>query len=591
MATVRGGRGLVDPLSRRGVLGLWASLAGAAALAAACGGSKKEESGGVKAEIEQIGTRAEAGQDVIKAGVYNGPIPPSKEEQDPLKHAKRGGAVTYLSLDPPHLDMSRSQSCTVYNVNDMVYNKLVRAKVGPLADPYKIELEGDLAESWQVSPDNKEWIFKIRQGVRFHNVEPVKGRELTVEDVKLNLERYKASPAQKDIFELMDRVEIVDRSTVRVLLKQGFAGFAGSIATFSFIIPKELMEGNLAQQKAVGTGPFVLQEWTPKQGVTYTRNPDYWEKGYPFVERATMRVIPDTAAALAAYRAKEVDIGGGTTATKEEITSLVRADPDTVVQVLATSRGGNVNGLQFNLKNKMFQDIRVRRALSMAIDRKGIADTLYDGRGQGFSSPAIPWVFAFDKEPTLADQGPWYQYKPDEARRLLREAGVAGTKNVDFVYWYQRTTAPLIQQMWKDVGFEINLREVDNPTHIQLLNNYKWDDTIGIVWGSPHYEVDGWVYPFYKTGGGLNYNYVADPDLDRLLEAQRLEGDPTKRKAILKQIWDHLHDKVYEVWWPQNYTSYNWRSYVRNYRIHAFMGTTGCYTTGNMLRQIWIDKS
>ena len=168
---------------------------------------------------------------------------------------------------------------------------------------------------------------------------------------------------------------------------------------------------------------------------------------------------------------------------------------------------------------------------------------------------------------------------------------MAGTKNVEFVYWYQRTSAPLIQQMWKDVGFEINLREVDNPTHIQLLNNYKWEETVGIVWGSPHYEVDGWLYPFYKTGGGLNYNYVADPDLDKLLDAQRAEGDATKRRAILKQIWDHLQDKVYEVWWPQNFTTYNWRSYVRNYRLHGFMGTTGCYTTGNMIRQIWIDKA
>ena len=399
MSADQGSSGLTGGLSRRSMIALWGELAAASAIADACGGGTKkaeDTAGDARAPIEQIGQQAQAGQDIVKPGVYQGPIPVSKEEEDPVKNGKRGGTVTFLSLDPPHLDMSRSQSCTVYNVNDMVYNKLVRAKVGPKADAFKIELEGDLAESWTVSPDNKEWVFKIRQGVKFHNKAPVNGRELNVEDVKLNLERYQKSAAQKDIFELMDRVEVVDRSTVRVLLKQPFAGFAGSIATFSFIIPKELMDGNTAQQTAIGTGPFILDEWTPKQGVKYSRNPDYWEKGYPFVDKAVMRVIPDTAAALAAYRSKEIDIGGGGTTTKDEIDSLMKADPDTVVQILATSRGGNVNGLQFNLKNKMFQDIRVRRALSMAIDRKGIADTLYDGRGQGFSDIAIPWVFAFE---------------------------------------------------------------------------------------------------------------------------------------------------------------------------------------------------
>ncbi len=563
-----------------------AGLAGASLLG--CGGSG--DGGGSGSLGGKTVTETGA---VLKPGVYEGVIPASEEEANWRTGGKRGGVWNYLSLDPPHLDMATSLSCTVYNVNDMVYNKLVRGKMPPDGDSFKLDLEPDLAESWESKPDGTEVVFRLRKGVQFQNVAPTMGREFTSEDAKLTFERYKSAGVQKDAFEFVTRVEAPDKYTLKVVLSKPFAGFVGSIASYSFIWPKELAIDDAERRKtAVGTGAFVLDKWTPKEGAQYSRNPNYFEKGLPFLDKANMFVIPDDAAALAAYRSKQIDVPpGGAVTTKLQREDVLKSDPDTVIQILPTSRGGNVNGLQFRLDQAPWKDERVRRALSMAIDRKAFTDNQYDGLGGGFSGPAIPWSFVFDKVPTVADQGPWYQFNPAEAKKLLNAALPGGLK-AKFVSWYQRNTFQLIQQMWKEnLGVEVDARQVDNPTHITILTGRNYEDMVGIVWGPPSYELDGWVYPYYYSKGGLNYNFVDDPALDQLLDRQRAELDNERRKQLFKQLWTHLHDKMYEIWWPQNYTIYGWRSSVRNFRLHGIMGTAACYSTGNAARRVWIDKT
>jgi peptide/nickel transport system substrate-binding protein len=565
-----------------------AGLAGAGLLG--CGGGSGNGGGGSGSLGGKSVTDTGA---VLRPGIYEGVIPASQEEANWRSVGKRGDTWNFLSLDPPHLDMATSLSCTVYNVNDMVYNKLVRGKMPPDGDSFKVELEPDLAESWEIKPDGMEVTFHLRKGVQFQNVPPTNGREFTAEDARLSFERYKSSGVQKDFFAQVGRIEAPDNYTLKVVLDKPFAGFVGTTASYSFIFPKELATNDPERRKtAVGTGAFVLDKWTPKEGVQYSRNPNYFEKGLPFLDKANMFVIPDDATALAAYRSRQIDVPpGGAVTTKIQRDDVMKSDPDTVIQILPISRGGNVNGLQWRLDKSPWKDERARRALSMAIDRKAFADNQYDGLGGGFSSPAIPWSFVFDQPPTLADQGQWYQFNPSEAKKLWSAAG-AGNVTGKFVSWYQRNTFQLIQQMWKaNLGFEVDAREVDNPTHITILTQRNYEDMVGIVWGPPNYELDGWVYPYYRSDGGLNYNFVNDSTLDQLLDKQRVELDNEKRKQLFKQLWDYLNDKVYEIWWPQNYYIYGWRSIVRNFRQHGLMGTSSCYTTGNVARRVWIDRT
>jgi peptide/nickel transport system substrate-binding protein len=110
------------------------------------------------------------------------------------------------------------------------------------------------------------------------------------------------------------------------------------------------------------------------------------------------------------------------------------------------------------------------------------------------------------------------------------------------------------------------------------------------AWYIPGYDVDSEIYPFLHSQGAKNYGFYKDPEMDKLLEAQRREQDPEKRRQILRQSWDRQLDQMPLAWTPTSRTLTGWRSYVKNYRPHGIMGTTSCYTTGNQVRILWLDK-
>jgi ABC-type transport system substrate-binding protein len=110
-----------------------------------------------------------------------------------------------------------------------------------------------------------------------------------------------------------------------------------------------------------------------------------------------------------------------------------------------------------------------------------------------------------------------------------------------------------------------------------------------MVWGPPNHSIDGWIYPWYITGGGLNYNSVSNPELDNLLKQQRREADATKRKDVLKQIDKLLLSENYDIWWPQAWYRQAWTPALKNFRQHGFMGTSTCYSCEQMSR-VWLDR-
>ncbi|MBI2885646.1 MAG: ABC transporter substrate-binding protein [Chloroflexi bacterium] len=548
---------------------------------------------------ERAGTGQVGGAEVagikIPVGIPDHPFPvirpPDEKEKDPSKY-RTGGDFRYLSLDPPHLDISLASSCTVYNVNDMVYSKLVRAKLGPTANPFLIELEPDLAKSWDISADGKTYTFKLHEGAKFQNLPPVNGREVTAEDVLWNYQEYAKAGVQRSYFELVDKMEAVDKHTFRITLKQPFPDFLPGLAEMSYIRPKEIREadGNFRKQ-AIGSGPFILEEWSPKQGVKYRKNPDYFERDtagnrMPYLDRAQMFVIPDAAVSRAAYRAGQVDVVGATLIQDAEET--LKSNPDTIFESAGSGlTRGNINGVHVRLDKPPFNDLRVRRALSMALDRQGLNDTLYEGRGT--MSMGMYWVFWTDQFPNLKDYGPWYQHNPTEAKKLLAEAGFPNGISINLVDWYLRTPADVLVAQWKESGINVKRREVDNPTHVVMLNEKKWDEMTGVIWGIPSYTVDASIYPWWHSKGSKNFDNLSDPELDRLLEAQRAELDPAKRKKLLEQIWQRNLDQVYQIWWPTSRGMYGYPKHIKNLRGHAIVGTTSCYTTG-IARHVWIDK-
>src|SRR5690606_6721893 len=156
-------------------------------------------------------------------------------------------------LDPPRMDLNRTLSCTIYHTLNYTNNKLVRGHTGAKAPLFTVEIEPDLAESWE-DTDSTEFTFNLHKGIKTHNVEPTNGRGFTSEDVVAGLEMYRAGGTQEDAFAAVTSIEAPDDYTVKISLDQPLADFPTNIASWSFIYVKELVDNDdLRQEKAIGT--------------------------------------------------------------------------------------------------------------------------------------------------------------------------------------------------------------------------------------------------------------------------------------------------------------------------------------------------
>lgn len=587
-------------LSRRSVLGLWAGMGGAAAFAAACGGSKDKGEQQAGGEASTGGTVAGQSGAVakIQPGHYEKQLAASQEELNAKETARRGGSIRFRYLDPPHFDAAAAYSCTLYDTHALVYNKVIRERGNAQADTLKLELEPDLAEKWeQPAPDATEFVFTFRKNVKWQNRPPVGGRAFNAEDVKLVWERYGAGGVQKDSFSLVDRMELPDPYTLRVKLKEPYVDFAATIAAYAWVTPRELwLNSDKIRTEAIGTGAFIRESWTPKQGSVFVRNPDYWELGadgrsLPYLDRVEAVANDNQPTRKALFRSGDLD--QYVTANKADGDDLVKTNPNTVWFDVPQTRGGNVNGFTFNLQNPKFKDKRVRNAISMGIDRVNFDALLYDGLSKGFANTSLPWPYVYDQQPAPQDQGPTFQHNPAEAKKLLT---AAGAENLEFevVEFYMTSgsnnTFEPAQDMLRNIGVKLVNRHVDNPTAIQTISQRNYKEGINMVWGPPPYSVDAWIYPWYITNGATNYIFLSDPELDNLLRAQRKETDAAKRRGILRQIDRYLNDQNFDIWFPQDWQREMWPAFLKNYRTHGFVGSMTCYGAGQ-LRAVWVDKS
>ena len=282
-------------ISRRSVLrGAGVGTLGltAAALIGCSSGSKAPaSSGGAAADGSKP---LSADQVRLKAGqTYTG-IFPTAAEQDPLKNGKKGGTYKFRIFDSPTMDFNKILSSTVNTPNDLTKSKLFRLALGPKVDAGAIGIENDLVEAYEVSKDATQYTLKLRKGVKFHNVKPVNGRELNSEDVKLSIDRYNAGGVQKDVFAQVTSMQMPDQYTIVIKLDQPMVEFPRVAASWSYIDAKEMIADNkYLSEHAVGTGPFIQTAWVPKDGQDFTRHPDYFEKGLPFLDKIVGKVIDD----------------------------------------------------------------------------------------------------------------------------------------------------------------------------------------------------------------------------------------------------------------------------------------------------------
>jgi peptide/nickel transport system substrate-binding protein len=592
---------------RGAALGL-TGIAGAALIGCGADDGPADPATGAATGVQAPTPAAQAGdqpvpadQVRIPAGLYDGPVPPTPAEANPGVNAKRGGTLLMRYLDPPRMDLSRTLSCTIYHTLSYTTNKLTVAKMGANADPFLVDIEPDLAESWEMSDDGQRHTFHLREGVKFHDKAPVNGREFVAQDIVDTVSMY-SEGSQADVFSMVESIETPDDHTVVFNLDQPLADFPTAVAAWSWIYPSELVDdSDLRQEISIGTGPFIQEQWVRAERSSFIANPDYWGRDnagnpLPYVDRIEALVQSDTNALRAGFATDNYfDFAGRDVADMEDQFSRNR---ETMVgSTYPRSRGANVNGFQFQMRNPTYQDDRVRRAFSLAFDRDE-----YDlARNNGdninpdgaYSNAPMPWPYLFDSYPTMAENGPWYQFDPAEASKMMQAAGYTAQNPLvtEMPSFYYRTelaqlVVPGINQNLPEVN--ITFREVDNPTHVTLMSDRNFSDTIGFLWGPPGYTMDQWIYPFYHSTGSLNYGSVEDSDLDALLVAQRAESNPDAQRDLWMQVWDRIHDQVYQAWFPEPLVRVGWHNYVMNFRWHGLVGSYTCYAS-TQAKELWLD--
>src|SRR5439155_679170 len=299
--------------------------------------------------------------------------------------------------DPPVIDPRLTQSVGLFQFAGLTSNRLLRYAFADEATGYTdLSLKGDLAESWQGSPDQRVWTFKLRRGVKWQNVPPLNGRELIAADIKYCFEAYAKEGVQAFTFQEIEGMETPDTHTLRVYLKTPNALFPQNVAEpVALIFSREVLEedGDL-KKRLIGTGPFILKEHTRKVRIVLQRNPDYFDTGRPYVDEYVILSAPDSATRAAAFRTGQSDFLP--LQSPSEVEAIRKTNPAAVVQGLTPSI--TPFGLALAQDKPPYNDLRVRRALSMAIDRQRQVDTVYEGHG--IVAAGVPWIYYQDAKST-----------------------------------------------------------------------------------------------------------------------------------------------------------------------------------------------
>src|SRR5919106_4425572 len=362
------------------------------------------------------------------AGLTAATLPSSVTAQTP----KRGGTLTLRTWDPPHFDHILAHAYKTHVVVSFTHSRLLRHKAGPNVKPGSFVLEGDLAESWQQLNDTT-YVFKLRKGVRFHAKPPVNGRELTADDVRYTFERTltEKGSTNASMYRSIAKIDAPDRYTVRFTLKEPFAWFLDHVANpmAGGIVARECVEkfGDLKKPEAViGTGPWMLESYKPNQSLALVRNPHYFRAGLPYIDRVEMVVDEDNASRIAAFLAGKYDLGW------EFPGAINRSDWVQIADTLKKRRPGLrtlefpsnvVSDFAMRVDKPPFNDVRVRQAVSLALNRKELIDAVLEGVGMvngPVAAALTDWALPIDQ---LGEGARYYKHDPAEAKRLLAAAG------------------------------------------------------------------------------------------------------------------------------------------------------------------------
>ena len=489
---------------------------------------------------------------------------------------KYGGTLTYMipADSPPTFDAHRENTYATIHSAAPFYSVLIR--VNPMNPGSTTDIVCDLCTAMPEPTDGgKTWTFKVHQNVKFHN-----GDKLTAEDVAASLNKIAFPPKgvlspRSSTFKMVDKIEAPDPATVVIRLKFATSAFLPALASpYNWIYQKKVLDTDphWYEQNMLGSGPFKFAGLEIGQKIKGVRNPDYYHKGLPYLDAIAGIYAPKQAVQLDAIRADRAagEFRGYPPSAMEQLKS------DLGDKVVMQSNDWNCASLVwFNQQKKPFDDVRVRRALNLAIDRWGSAPGLSKvALSKTVGSvvfPGSPLAPNKDQLSSIAGFWPDIEKSRAEAKRLLQEAGAENlsfeilNRNVDQPYKYNGTW--LIDQ-WSKIGLNVTQRVV--PTGPWFATLRSGDFSVGLAGNcnsivNPPIDVATYLP---SSVNSRNYGYYEDPQLLDIYEKMLHETDADKQRGVMYQYVKRLMDDqahiAFLLWWNRTVPL---RSYVNGWKI------------------------
>jgi peptide/nickel transport system substrate-binding protein len=505
---------------------------------------------------------------------------------------KQGGILRIYHRDSPGSASIHEGATFSVNVPFMpVFNNLVIYKQD-VAQNSMDSIVPDLAESWAWSADNKTLTFKLRQGVKWHD-----GKPFTSADVKCTFDmlmgkspqKFRQNP-RKAWYEQVNDVTTNGDFEVAFNLKRPQPSLLALLASgYTPIYPCHVSPAEM-RTHPIGTGPFKFVEFKANESIKLVRNPDYFKKGLPHLDGIEFTIIPNRSTAILAFIAGKFDMTFPTEVSIPLLKDVKSQAPNAICEVEPNNVSTNII---VNSSKPPFDNLDIRRALALALDRKAFIQILFEGQGDigGAMEPAPAGLWSMPKEmmEQIPGYGPDINANREEAKKLMQKAGYGPDKHLSVkvstrnIPVYRDPAVILIDQL-KSIYIDAELDVVETANWFPKVA--RKDYALGLnLTGNAVDDPDQSFYENYSCGSERNYTNYCNKDIEKLFDEQSVETDINKRKKLVWEIDKKLQEDVARPIILYARTGTCWQPYVKGITVMV----NSSYN-GYRYEDVWLDK-
>ena len=510
-------------------------------------------------------------------GLFLAGAPGSAYAQE--KRPKSGGRLRMGSaFASSGLDCHKNQDFADYTNYCYFYGGLTEIGKVP-----QVEIHPMLAKSWEISQDGKEYLFNLREGVKFHH-----GKELDSGDVKYSIERV-LNPATRSprafALRYIDSVRVIDKYNLKINLKEPFGPFLSNMTIYNCAIIPAGAEPT-PTKPAAGTGPYTVKSFVPNETIEFQRFDQYYEKHekwgdrLPYIEAITVLKIPDDTVRWTAFRAGQLDI-----CYSPPVNILAKAlleKPLPSVSMDFESLG--CSGIWFNTSKQPFDNRKVRQAVACAIDKKKVLAGVFWGLGetvnnQPFLDRSRLFIPVKEREADMA-----------KAKQLLSESGYPNGFNTEILAYnlkFDSDTAEVVSGELKKVGIEASIKVIDRAAFYPMLRRGEFSLASRGV--DERFDWDDAYYMYFHSSevGKNNFARFHTKDLDALLEKGRTLWKHEDREKAYAKVVETIRDEVPILYLYKTAVGYALADHVKGFR-KGFATRFAWHDGGG--KYWWIDK-